>query len=275
MLKTKIEDIDGSILRTDAEIQKIKTYNHYTVSSTDECVSIKLDRGGESRLGYENFTLKYQYNSGKDKFLGKDEFCYELINGHENTDVAKLEFEITMPDAIDIDNIKIYTGKDGLTVSDNISYTVENNVLKGLVDKVIRSGEKVLVRIDLPEGYFKNAKSKPDYFSIFIIAISIIFASIGLLIWNDFGKDRRIRKKRNTYPNLKYNSSNIAFYYNSDLELKSIVALLIDLANKGYLKIIKEAGDYKIVRLKEYEGNDLSEKIFFDGLFKKRRNENK
>lgn len=44
--------------------------------------------------------------------------------------------------------------------------------------------------------------------------------------------------------------------------------MLVYLANKGYLQITEtEHGKFKITKLKDYDGTNENEKVFFDGLF--------
>lgn len=277
LLKTNIERPDGSILKTNAEISNVESNKSFSINGNDERVWIHMNRESKAALGYDNFNLNYTYNSGGDKLKEQDEFCYDLVNGQLNTDIANLTFEITMPKEFDSNNIKILTGKNGLILSENIQYTVNENVIKGSVNKSILSGEKISVRIDLPEGYFKNTRSDVDYFSLIVIALSVTLASIGLLIWNDYGRDKKIRSLRYEYPPFEYNSSEVAFFHDGRLEINAIIALLFDLANKGYLKIVRnfsDRGDYKIVKVKNYDGKDIYLKMFFEGLFKTKRNQN-
>lgn len=277
LLKTNIERIDGSVLRTNAEISNVESNKNFSLNGNDERVWIQMSRESKAGLGYDNFNLSYTYNNGGDKQKGQDEFCYDLVNGELNTDIANLTFEITMPKEFDTNNIKILTGRNGLVLSEDIKYTVNENVIKGSVNKSILSGEKISVKINLPEGYFKNTKSDVDYFSLVVIALSVTLASIGLLIWNDYGRDKRIKGLRNEYPPFEYNSSEVAFFHDGRLEINAIIALLFDLANKGYLKIVRnfsDRGDYKIVKVKNYDGKDTYVKMFFEGLFKTKRNQN-
>ena len=57
---------------------------------------------------------------------------------------------------------------------------------------------------------------------------------------------------------------------------EGVISLLVYLANQGYLKIeeteekgllSKSKGNFKITKVKEYDGNNECEKLFFEGLF--------
>lgn len=67
-------------------------------------------------------------------------------------------------------------------------------------------------------------------------------------------------------------------YINGIADDKAIISLLVYLANKGYLKIeetekrglFSKSKGFKITKVKEYDGNNECEKIFFNGLFKRK-----
>lgn len=106
--------------------------------------------------------------------------------------------------------------------------------------------------------------------------LPILFAVISF-IFNIKGGNKE--KVNNTniyyYPPEGLNSTEVAFIqkgYADDIE---IMSFLIYLANKGYIRIEKKikdsmfssSKDYKIVKLKEYDGNNSNEKLFLTRLF--------
>lgn len=125
------------------------------------------------------------------------------------------------------------------------------------------------------ENYFTNLYNINSS-CYFIIGISIAFVLIGLILWILFGKDKTVVDTVEFYPPEGYNSAEVAFLYKGSVDNKAVVSLLIYLASKGYLKIeeIKQgdnlsatSNEYIITKLKEYDGNNDAEKIFFYTLF--------
>ena len=76
------------------------------------------------------------------------------------------------------------------------------------------------------------------------------------------------------YPPEDLNSLELAFAYKGKAEEKDVTSLLIYLANKGYIRIEENKekklfGDkFKIIKIKEYDGDNLEEQAFFNGLFR-------
>ena len=98
--------------------------------------------------------------------------------------------------------------------------------------------------------------------------IPIIFVIISFLLWNTYGKDKKINaKSKNELPSLPLPI--ISLIYNGSINKEDLIFFLLDLSNKGYIKIEEEKNNqFKITKLKEYEEKDQT-KIFLDELFMK------
>lgn len=108
--------------------------------------------------------------------------------------------------------------------------------------------------------------------------IPIIFACIGYYVWKKYGQDEQTVETVRFYPPEGLNSLEVAYAYNGQASSKDVTSLLIYLANKGYIKIeeIQEPSKFsksemvKLIKVKEYDGNNEFERIFMEELFKKR-----
>ena len=113
-----------------------------------------------------------------------------------------------------------------------------------------------------------------------IIVIDIIFIVVSYLLWNKYGKDSMLGSiELENYPPMDLNSAEVGQIYKGYAENSDIVSLVLCLANKGYLKIEKikeeinigtykkEARFFKISKLKEYDGTNENEQVFFNELF--------
>lgn len=94
-------------------------------------------------------------------------------------------------------------------------------------------------------------------------------------------KNKKIKSNRNKINNIEYyppeglNSAEVAFLYKGYIETDEVTSFLIYLAIKGYIKIekvklesvITDKKNYKITKLKDYDGNNESEALFMKRLF--------
>ena len=127
----------------------------------------------------------------------------------------------------------------------------------------------------MPEGYFVGASLNISLTSILSIVLPLLFVLITYLLWNKFGKGKQVIETVEFYPPQGFNSAEVGFLYKGKVENEDVISLLIYLANKGYIKIVETEERYlfstskkfKIIKQKEYDGNNPSEAMFLKGLF--------
>lgn len=124
--------------------------------------------------------------------------------------------------------------------------------------------------------FYEDLEMIYEIYSIIVIGISVLFVSIALQIWNKYGKDNKTKEKLEYYPPTEFNSAELGYIYKDADVSKSIVSLLIELANEGYLRIEDIPPDkesisnynFRIIKIKEYDRFDKCKKTFFNELFK-------
>lgn len=147
------------------------------------------------------------------------------------------------------------------TFASTNEYTIENNIVQS-------------------ENNFVETYVDSSLYSLFVITMSVVFVLTAYILWIRYGKDQKMVETTEFYPPERYNSAEVNFIYNGSADEKGIISLLIYLADKGYVKIeeierkvifsefkFSEFKSFKITKIKEYDGNNEYEKIFFDGLF--------
>ena len=98
--------------------------------------------------------------------------------------------------------------------------------------------------------------------------IPIIFIIISYLLWNTYGKDIKIKNKRSIkLPNLSLPI--ISLIHNGSIRREDIILLILDLSNKGYIKIEEINNNFKLTNLKEIEDTKSIEYLFLNNLFSK------
>ena len=186
---------------------------------------------------------------------------------------------IKMPKEFDKTLLGFSSGYTGSTNSSNVIYAVSGNTITGGINSMLTSGQALTIRLTLPEGYFIGAGHKIDGFSVFTIIICLIFILIADRLWRKYGKDEQVIETVEFYPPEGYNSAEIGYLYEGRASNESIISLLIYLADKGYIKIeeteekvlFSKSNGFRITKLKEYDGDNEVEKIFFNGLFKRKK----
>lgn len=281
-LKNTITRLDGTKSTNNAKITNVSVLNNeFDTYKENGNYVIKIGSASKTLTGKKEYTIKYHYNIGKDKSKDYDELYYNIIGTEWDTAIDNVTFTIKMPKEFDASKLGFSAGSYGSTNSDNIIYNVDGNIITGSYESVLDEGEGLTIRLELPEGYFEGAESTVDKLNYILYSLPIIFVLVSLFLWKKYGKDDEVIETVEFYPPEGYNSLEVGFLYKGKAENEDVVSLLVYLANKGYVKItetentsfIFKTKSVVITKLKEYDGNNPTEKLFLNGLFKYGRTE--
>ncbi len=278
-IRNTIQRLDGTTSNNRAKITNIEVSENYSTSTNNGYKILKIGSSNKTYIGKHTYTISYTYDIGKDPLKDADELYYNLIGTDSDTTISNVTFTIKMPKKFDYDGDKLgfSSGLKGSIDSSNVEYTVNKNTISGSYIGTLGIAEGLTVRLTLPEGYFVRVQEKDDNYVILVSIISVACVIVSALLWRLYGKDNKVVETVEFYPPEELNSAELAYIYKGVAEDEGIISLLISLANKGYLKI-EDCGtksfilgnDFRITKLKEYTGNNETEKEFFDGLFKKK-----
>lgn len=278
-LQNRVERLDGTISNNRVKISDIRVDETYSTSIEAGEQVIKIGDADTTLIGAKSYTISYLYDIGKDTGKNYDEFYFNLIGEDWDTAVGAITFTITMPKAFDGSKVGFSRGPVGSQESSGIDYQVVGNVISGSYNGVLNAGEALTVRVELPEGYFVNARNKFDLFLVFSFLFPILFVLVSIVLWIRFGKDKKVIETVEFYPPDGFNSAEIGFLYKGKAESNDVISLLIYLANKEYIKISEieehslfvKSKSFKLTKLKDYDGNNENERLFLNDLFRTAR----
>ncbi len=276
-LKNKIDRLDGSSSNNRVQISNVSVDNEYSLSKENGNYKIKIGSGSQTLTGKHTYVIKYSYNLGKDPLKDVDELYYNIIGSEWDTVIGGISFTVTMPKEFDQSKLGFAAGAKGTADSTKVNFNINEKVITGTYDGILRKGQALTIRCELPEGYFVDAGLVINPFYYIAYIIPILFLGIAFGLWYKFGRDDKIVETVEFYPPSGFNSLEVGFLYKGVANSQDVTSLLVYLANLGYIKITeieekvlfsKNKG-FKITKLKEYDGNKDNERIFLDGLFKK------
>ena len=274
-MRNNVERLDGTTSNNYVSITDVKTNPASTISTSNGNYVIRL--GDESTLvdGYQTYTIEYNYNIGKDPLKDKDEFYFNII-GPEwvDTVIERVNFTINMPTEFD-ESLLGFSSGSVTSTSNNVYYEVDGNTITGYSYTPIYEGDALKIRLELPEGYFSEAKSiyGSNITLSFILPIGCLLIVLAIFYLKCLR--RRVIDPIEFYPPDDYNSLEIAFLYKGSVTNEDVISLLVYLADKKYIKIVEDkaqnlfssSGFTKIIKLKDYDGNKNEEMEFMQGLF--------
>lgn len=275
-LKNAVTRLDGTKSNNKAKISNISVNESYTTPWENGYKTLKIGNKDQTTSGRKTYVIKYNYNIGKDPLKDKDELYFNLIGDQWDTNIDNVNFSITMPKSFDESKLGFSSGYRSSTDSSNVNYSVTGNTISGSLKTKLSPAQAFTVRLTLPEGYFVVTDNF-DVLMLIEILISILFVIISFILWRKNGKQETVVETIEFYPPHGMNSVDLGFIYKGHSEEKDIISLLIYLANKGYLKIeefkekkfrLIKTNDFKIIKVKEYDGDNEDERTFFNDLFK-------
>lgn len=276
-LRNEVRRLDGTTTKNRVKVSALQVNEQYTTSRTTDYLEVKIGDPDNTLSGEKIYTISYTYNMGKDPMKDYDEFYHDIIGSEWDTVIGNITFKITMPKDFDPSKLGFSSGTVGSTGNSQVEYSINGNVITGKYNGELDAHEALTVRVELEEGYFVGAgfKNEPGIIALFLIPL-ICFV-IAFLIWLKYGNDDEIVETIEFYPPTNMNSLIVGFLYKGTATDEDVVSLLIYLANQGYLKIeeIKRKNKFaetgiRITKLREYDGYDENERLFFNGLFKRR-----
>ncbi len=267
-------DKNGSTIKRKAKIYDYRAVGDpYSLDTVKKKARIKIGSANTYvDEGEKTYVIKYTYDMGKDPYKGFDEFIFHAYGDYWGTEIKNASLEVIMPKDIENDNIKFFTDKfREYDVTDVVDYSIKGNTLyatfneeknyqkqlKDYCSDEWRQNEdgtcntenfdlyykplkkSLTVDIELPEGYFVGGSWNYGWGSFFISIIIFILTGWTIYKWIKYGKDHP--KKAETvefYPPDNLNSAEIGYIFSKKQESKKFtIALIIQLASKGYIKI--------------------------------------
>ena len=261
--------VNGSKSTVYAIISNVKVSSHSSaVREGGDSTTIKLGSSLTYAKRHETYRLSYDYDLGTDPLSSSDEFYFNIIGTGWNTNIKKATFRITMPEK--------FNGEPGFSTgsygersgSDIVKYNVNGRVIAGHTTGRLLAGEALTIRLELPQGYFKLDPVKTTI-AKFVFIVPVIAGIIALVL-----SIMILRKEKSkSTPVIQYtapdglNSLELVFANDDTIPHKNAASMVVYLANKGYLTIDIDGENFTLTKLKDYDGQNESERIFMNGLF--------
>lgn len=274
-ISNNVTRTDGSTSKVRAQVLNLDVNAKYTTKVEDGYYVVQIGDANVTLTGTHEYVIKYTYNLGKDPNKDFDELYYNIIGTEWDTYIGNVTFTITMPEDFDESKLGFSHGSKGSTESTYLVYSVDNRTISGQYVHVLDMYEGVTVRLELPDEYFVGAGFVIDPLTYLMFAVPLIVLIVSFILWFLYGRDDPVVETVEFYPPDNMNSLEVGYIYKGKAEGADVVSLLIYLANKGYIKIsevenksiFSRGKDFKITKIKDYDGNNSEERVFFKALF--------
>lgn len=223
----------------------------YFIETTDNKL-LKIYSNEYRKIQYDiKYTIKNETNK-------KNDYKMNLCSSYNNS-VDEIEFHLNLPYTIESDNVIFYLNDE---IIYDIPFEIKDNILTGTYDN-LKENDILSVEIKYDNLYFNK-------YTALCIVLPMTFALMSGILWYIYGKDIKYRISRISKLPSSINLLNIALVNDGIVTYEEAYYLMLDLANRGYIKIIAHKNNkYTIKRAKEYDGKDYIEAAFLKSLFRK------
>ena len=233
------------------EATDININKNYVIETNKD----KLIKISSKNNTHDSYTYKYKIKKDKEN----DDIYIIEIDNNFNNDISKLDFILTYHSSFNKNNLTFYL--NGKKVKD-ITYKINNQELTGSISN-LKEDDKLLVIVDYGKIYVNSL-------TIITIVISILLSLFSYILWRIYGKDVKYTIEFEKNIPSKLNTIDVSLIEKGYLNNENAIYLLLDLANRGYLKISEEENnEFTITRIKDYDGSNYKEASFIRALFRK------
>ncbi len=268
-------DRDGQVDNFYAKVKDFEVLSGqpFDEEKGDDGYYIKIGDSDEYADEDTTYQLSYVFDMRGDHLDGADEVYYNLVGTTwEAQSIDHVTAKITFPKPIDMSKVGLKTG-----YQEDVPFTPKGDKTV-LVDTTENCLGGLTIRAVLPQGYFTKQAWKSNLLFYILIAILAAVTAFGFFLWRKYGKDPDIIETEEFYPPEGMNSAEVAYLDTGEIEGSHVTSMLLELADKGYLRIKeievpyglkkkKTKISYEIIKVKEYDGDSPDEETFMEGLF--------
>lgn len=263
---------NGEYSRNIAYLTNLEVNDDFKYTKDRKYYNIKIGKNDVVAPKEKTYIIKYKYDIGKDPLKNIDEFYFYIIGEGWNTTINNVEFKIKMPKMFDENKVKFFNVYKNNFRNLHLNYIIREKTIIASYNKKLQPNEGLSIRMILPKGYFYRQWIPFSKSAIIKMFISLILVIVAIIIWMSDEKKKWIVCKKEYYPPNNMNSLVLTLLYYGIKD--DAVMLLVSLLNKGYLRFEEIRYDssnwknFKIIKIKDYDGNDKYEKNIFEELFK-------
>ncbi|MBP3820915.1 DUF2207 domain-containing protein, partial [bacterium] len=247
-----------------ASITNINVSEYSDVSYNESDVNIKIGDPDKLIEGLHSYIISYKYNYQDNK----NEFYHNIIGTDWNVPIKHASFIVNMPEEVDPSKAGLSIGRYGTAgFNRGAVFSINADTVSGETERELNPNEGVTLRIEVPEGYFVKYTNYTHYI---VMGVMLLLTLISFFVWFNYGKDEHVTPVVNFYPPKGLNSAEIELAYKGKASSKGLVALLIELAHEGFIKIEDKEYTFTLEKIHEYGGIDNIKGMFMDSLFERK-----
>lgn len=232
---------DGKTIKRKSKVSNLKAMGDpYKISWENK--KAKLQIGSADKFvekGNKIYTITYTYDMGSDPYKGFDEFIFHTYGDYWGTEIKNAYLEVHMPKDIERDQVHFFKDKyRKINADKSVKYSVNGKVLQAAYVGESELWKSLTLDIELPDHYFAKGSWNYGYVSLIISCMILALTALTIFNWFKYGKDLpKVSQTVEFYPPEGLTAAEVGYIYTGHADARQVIALIIQLAAKGYIKI--------------------------------------
>ncbi|MBO4569995.1 MAG: DUF2207 domain-containing protein [Clostridia bacterium] len=250
-------------------VENIKEYLNVYTDEVTGLVTFGIKRTTRYNLGETvKFNLKFDYDvllNGKDSI---NDIYLNIIGGGNSMKIENITINVSYPKDVDFSaNVPyIYKGAYGSTDKVSVNVIDNRNISVSIVE--LPEFEYVTIKQDMPDNYFKQTSIFPT-FKVVAIVLTLLVAIIVLAVKLINGQVREVITPVEVTSFDEITPEQAEVFAKLKMSEKSISALIVYFASRGYLKIVEQEDEtIKLVKKNNFDDDKYPHlSKFFKSIF--------
>ena len=247
----QLQKVEFAIPSGNFRIGEIQVENAvYEAKTASAASTVVISDPEKLSKGSHVYTIKYKIREYRDHDDMKDMFYFDVLLPEWKQPIGKVYIKASFPEDFPFDDMQCYAGQFGVQDAENkITFNAdEKSHSVTITGAMIPENYGITLKAQLPDGYWE--KTLDGSWSITAITLVMTGLSLILLIlWIIGGRDPRVKREKVTKPIEGLSPVELGYMFNGEVRTRDVLHLLLQFAQKGYLKISEyEPKRYKLIR---------------------------
>lgn len=271
------KSIDFSIPSGSFRVSSVNVENtEFTTKSVSGSSMVSITDASKLTVGIHTYKITYLIREFADRDENRDILYYSVLLPEWSQPIGNLSARVIFPSDFVWDDMQCYAGQFGVQDTENRLEIIQDeseNVVT-ITGKMIPENFGISLKAQLPDGYWEGALDGV-WAVLAMLFIMGTVALVLLIMWLIGGRDPKFKKTHETRPIEGVSPLDFGYIFNSRMDIRDLVRMIMYFGMKGYLKISEyEPKRYKLYRLNDPEGEEKlfrnAYNILFEDVYKGR-----
>lgn len=214
-------------------------------------LELQVSANEERKSALKQYKLSYNYQI----FSDENAFDFKIVTPEWKVPLQRIRFKLQLPDYVKDKDIHLFIdNKEIKSADDGAEYLLkEDRIIGRTTQNGLEPKQTFRIRVDVADDFFvNNGKNYASYVWVGLLLLTLI----SFLLWCAYGQDDRVPAIVSQNPPRDINAAEAEIIHSGNLTEKGLAAMIIALANKGYLAINTVGKNFTLVKIKNYTGRN-------------------